>query len=85
MYSFITENDIFNIKQVVGGADITGYKIAKELRSLESRQKEAGIDLIVVTSAMGDYDVTESLPYFGCIATQDGIRLVNDYFGEQNG
>lgn len=76
-FNYLTEHEKEAVKQVIGGADITSYYLATALREVEKKQKIKGHHLIEICEVMGDYDVRESLPYFGCIATPQGEEAIS--------
>lgn len=51
------------------GADIMGHYNAKLLREIEKTHPT----WIKIVDAQGSYDPVEQLPYFGAIATMDGL------------
>ncbi len=63
------------------GADISGYGEARRIREIE-RAHPAWIE---VTDCMGEYDPTGHLPYFGAIATKEGVRVARKRLGLVNG
>lgn len=77
-FDYLTASEISSIKEVIGGADVLSLIIAKELRSVDKKQKLYGHKLIDITPVMGDYKVTESLPYFGCFVFTQGIKAVEE-------
>lgn len=68
------------LKTILGGADILDMTQARQLRRL----KETSPELLIITSAQGDYSVNEPHPYFGAIATRLGHKVVEQYEAERN-
>jgi len=77
-FNYLTEAETHAISQVSKGADITSFSLAQTLRSVEKKQKENDHNLIDICDAMGTYDVKEKLPYFGCIALNDGFEAIEN-------
>jgi hypothetical protein len=68
--SKLTEEQKQAILSIKKGADIFGYALAGTLRGIEKTYP----DLITIGEAMGLYQPADRLPYFGAIATKEGIR-----------
>ena len=77
-FLYLSKEEKNAIAQVVNGADVKSLSLATTLRSVEKKQVEHGDHLIDICSVMGDYKVTESLPYFGCIALGDGLDAIDN-------
>lgn len=59
------------------GADVIGYGEAMRCREIQ-RAHPSWID---ITDLMGDYDGAGRLPYFGAIATKEGIKVAKKRLG----
>lgn len=68
----ITKEQAKAILEVVGGADVYGYSLAKTLRTMQ--RDGIGVGLFEITDAMdAPKDGAKQQPYFGAIATDEGI------------
>lgn len=67
----LTELHKIALKLVINGADVRDPGLAKMLREIEATKPEY---ISVGDCQMGPYGVKEVLPYFGAIATSQGVR-----------
>jgi hypothetical protein len=74
MNAKLSNEQISALKQVIGGADVFGYSLAKSLREIEKIAPE----LIYICDRQGDYKGYEQLPYFGAIVTKSGIEYLKN-------
>ncbi len=71
----LSEEQIEALKQVVGGADVLGYSLAKTLREIERNAPE----LICICDRQSEYGVRDRLPYFGAIVTKKGLEYLKSH------
>jgi len=69
----LTTGHIEALKEVEFGGDVFGYVTAKLLRECEQEE------LVMICKVMGDYKGNGQLPYFGCIITAEGRRILQNY------
>ena len=70
MNAKLSNEQISALKQVIGGADVFDYSLAKSLREIE----KIALELIYICDRQGDYKGYEQLPYFVAIVTKSGIE-----------
>lgn len=74
----LTTEELQAVEAVVNGADVYSYALAMNLRSVEEKAPEC---IMICDPQMYDGDGTDQVPYFGCIATDEGKRMVEDDHG----
>lgn len=72
--SMLTKDQAKAILEIVGGADVYGYGLARTLRTMQ--RDGIGVGLFQITDAMdAPADGAKQQPYFGAIATDEGILV----------
>lgn len=68
----LNKHEVAALREVVDGADVWGYGIAKHLRAVEKKRPE----LLRIVSAKQKPAGHLRQPYFGAIATSEGRKFL---------
>lgn len=75
----LTIEEAEDLLEIKNGADIASFFLAQRLRKIEQKYPE----YIHICKTMNNYSVNVPLPYFGAIATEEGIKAAKQALKEE--